>query len=280
MSQIHNRYATVAGHQLFYREAGPARRSRSGAAARVPHQLVHVPQPDSATGRSLPGDRPGPPRLRALSDAPPVEEFDYSFDALTDLTAGLLDALGISRYAMYVQDYGAPIGWRLALRNPDAITAIITQNGNGYDAGFIDSFWKTVWDYQDEQTPNAEAAIRQALTLEVIRWQYLHRCRGRPTLVSPDTWAHDYALLHPPGQRPDPARAVPRLRHQSPAVPATARVPAHQSGAGTGGMGPRRRDLRTRRCARLRRGRATTPRSTYSTAVTSCWRAPATRSRR
>ncbi len=197
MSQIHNRYATVAGHQLFYREAGPA-----DAPVLV---LLHGFPTSSFMFRNLIPQLADRYRVIApdhlgfgLSDAPPVEEFDYSFDALTDLTAGLLDALGISRYAMYVQDYGAPIGWRLALRNPDAITAIITQNGNGYDAGFIDSFWKTVWDYQDEQTPNAEAAIRQALTLEVIRWQYLTGVADE-TLVSPDTWAHDYALLSRPG---------------------------------------------------------------------------------
>ncbi len=197
MSQVHHRYATVAGRQLFYREAGPA-----DAPVLV---LLHGFPTSSFMFRNLIPQLADRYRVIApdhlgfgLSDAPPVEEFDYTFDALTDLTAGLLDQLGVSRYAMYVQDYGAPIGWRLALRGPDAITAIITQNGNGYDAGFIDSFWKTVWDYQDEQTPNAEAAIRQALTLDVIRWQYL---TGVPdeTLVSPDTWAHDYALVSRPG---------------------------------------------------------------------------------
>ena len=79
-------------------------------------------------------------------------------DALADLTQGLLDQLGLTHYAIYVQDYGAPIGWRLALNRRDAITAIITQNGNGYDEGFVDSFWTTVWDYQREQTAETEAA--------------------------------------------------------------------------------------------------------------------------
>jgi pimeloyl-ACP methyl ester carboxylesterase len=74
----------------------------------------------------------------------------------------------------------------------------VSQNGNGYDAGFVESFWKTVWDYQREQTPDTEAAIRQAFTLEATRWQYL---TGVPdeTLVDPDAWAHDYALLSRPG---------------------------------------------------------------------------------
>jgi pimeloyl-ACP methyl ester carboxylesterase len=133
-----------------------------------------------------------------LSDAPSADEFDYTFDALTDLTKGLLDHLGIRRYAMYVQDYGAPIGWRLAMNDPDAVTAVVTQNGNGYDEGFVEGFWKTVRDYQREQTPQTEAAIRSALTLDVTRWQYLTGVADE-SVVSPDTWHHDYQLLSRPG---------------------------------------------------------------------------------
>ncbi|MGY2081497.1 alpha/beta fold hydrolase [Modestobacter sp. SYSU DS0657] len=133
-----------------------------------------------------------------LSDAPPVTEFDYTFDALADLTAGLLRELGVTRYAVYVQDYGAPVGWRLALRDPEAITAIVTQNGNGYDAGFVDSFWAPVWDYARDPNPATEAAIRTALSLDAIRWQYLHGVADE-TVVSPDTWHHDSALVSRPG---------------------------------------------------------------------------------
>jgi pimeloyl-ACP methyl ester carboxylesterase len=194
---VHHRYATVQGRQLFYREAGPA-----DAPTIV---LLHGFPTSSFMFRNLIpalADRYhviAPDHLGfGLSDAPATSEFDYTFDALTDLTAGLLDHLGVTSYAMYVQDYGAPIGWRLALRNPMAITAIITQNGNGYDAGFVDSFWKTVWDFHREHTPETEAGVRQALTLEAIRWQYV---TGVPdeSLVSPDTWHHDFALVSRPG---------------------------------------------------------------------------------
>jgi pimeloyl-ACP methyl ester carboxylesterase len=197
MAKVHHRYATVDGHRLFYREAGPV-----DAPVLV---LLHGFPTSSFMFRNLIPQLVDRYRVIApdhlgfgLSDAPPVEDFDYTFDGLTDLTAGLLGQLGISRYAMYVQDYGAPIGWRLALRNPQAITAIVTQSGNGYDAGFVDSFWKTVWDYQREQTPDTESAIRQALSLEVTRWQYVTGVADE-TLVSPDTWHHDYALLSRPG---------------------------------------------------------------------------------
>ncbi|MEU6208262.1 alpha/beta hydrolase [Micromonospora musae] len=197
MPRVHHRYASVAGHQLFYREAGP-----DDAPVVV---LLHGFPTSSFMFRHLIPDLADRYHVIApdylgfgLSDAPAADEFDYTFEALTDLTAGLLEQLGITRYAIYVQDYGAPVGFRLALRNPEAITAIITQNGNGYEAGFVESFWRTVWNYQEAQTPGTEAAIRQALTLDVTRWQYV---TGAPdeTLVSPDTWHHDYALLSRPG---------------------------------------------------------------------------------
>ncbi len=193
----HYRYATVSGRRLFYREAG-----NPNSPTVV---LLHGFPTSSFMFRDL------IPRLAdtfhviapdhlgfGLSDAPGADEFDYTFDALTDLTEGLLDQLGVSKYAIYVQDYGAPIGWRLALRHPAAITAIITQNGNGYDDGFVESFWTSVWEYQREQTPVTEAAVRTALGPEAIRWQYVAGVSDE-TLVSPDTWLHDAALIARPG---------------------------------------------------------------------------------
>ena len=73
-----------------------------------------------------------------------------------------------------MHDYGAPIGWRLALADPAAVAAIVTQNGNGYEAGFTEAFWKPVREYWRQQNPETEGAIREALTLDAIRWQYLH----------------------------------------------------------------------------------------------------------
>jgi pimeloyl-ACP methyl ester carboxylesterase len=197
MPHVHHRYGTVAGQQLFYREAGP-----DDAPVLV---LLHGFPTSSYMFRNLIpalADRYhviAPDYLGfGLSDAPSAGDFAYTFESLTDLVEGLLDQRGITRYAIYIQDYGAPVGFRLALRHPQAITAIITQNGNGYDEGFVEGFWKTVTDYQRAQTPETEAAIRQALTIEVTQWQYL---TGVPdeTLVSPDSWHHDYDLLRRPG---------------------------------------------------------------------------------
>src|ERR1700730_13454894 len=197
MRTVHHRYLTVDGHRLFFREAGDP-----DAPTLV---LLHGFPTSSYMFRQLIpvlADRYhliAPDHLGfGLSDAPSVEEFDYTFDALTGLTAGLLRALGIDRYAMYVQDYGAPIGWRLALQDPAAISAIISQNGNGYDAGFVESFWKVVWDYQTEQTAETEDAVRQFLTLDATRSQYVTGVADE-TLVDPESWHHDYALISRPG---------------------------------------------------------------------------------
>ncbi|MGW1208272.1 alpha/beta fold hydrolase [Streptomyces sp. NPDC002499] len=197
MATIYHRYATVRGQQLFYREAGP-----QDAPVVV---LLHGFPTSSFMFRDLIpllADRYhviAPDHLGfGLSDAPTVDDFDYTFDALADLTSGLLGQLGISRYAIYVQDYGAPVGWRLALADPAAVTAIISQNGNGYEAGFAEEFWKPVRAYWQEQSPQTEPGVRGALTLEAIRWQYLHGVADE-SLVDPDTWHHDLASVSRPG---------------------------------------------------------------------------------
>jgi pimeloyl-ACP methyl ester carboxylesterase len=197
MPVVHHRYASVDGHRLFFREAGDA----TGPVLVLLHGF---PTSSHMFRQLIPAlaDRYhviAPDHLGfGLSDAPAVSEFDYTFDALTDLTAGLLRSLGIDRYAMYVQDYGAPIGWRLALRDPGAITAIISQSGNAYDAGFVESFWKVVRAYQSEPTDETEAPVRQFLTLDATRWQYLTGVADE-TLVDPECWHHDYALISRPG---------------------------------------------------------------------------------
>ncbi len=197
MTTVHHRYVAVEGRQLFYRDAGPP-----GAPVVV---LLHGFPASSFMFRDLIpmlADQYhviAPDHLGfGFSAAPPADEFDYSFDALAGLTAALLGQLEVTRYAMYVHDYGAPIGWRLALSDPAAVTAIVTQNGNGYEAGFTDAFWKPVREYWHEQNPQTEEAVRAALTLDAIRWQYLH---GVPdeSVVSPDTWQHDFAQVSRPG---------------------------------------------------------------------------------
>lgn len=197
MPPIHHRFAVIDGHQLFYREAGP-----SDAPTLL---LLHgFPTSSSMFRGVLPAlaDRwhlIAPDHLGfGLSDAPTVDEFTYSFDALSELTAGLLRHLGVHRYGMYVHDYGAPIGWRLALRDPESVAAIITQSGNAYQEGFQPGFFRSVWAYWAEQNAQTESEVREALTLDMTRWQYLSGVDDE-SLVDPATWLTDYARLSRPG---------------------------------------------------------------------------------
>ena len=194
---VHYRYATISGRNIFYREAG------AGDAPVV--LLLHGFPTSSYMFRDLVpalADRyhvVAPDHLGfGLSDAPSVDDFDYTFDALTDLTVGLLDHLGITHYSLYVQDYGAPIGWRLAVAAPSAITAIISQSGNAYDVGFVTEFWKPIVAWQQAQNADTEPGVRQYLTLEATRWQYTN---GVPdeSLINPESWHHDYDLISRPG---------------------------------------------------------------------------------
>ena len=193
----HHRYVEVAGRRIFYREAG--------AADAPTIVLLHGYPTSSHMFREL------IPRLASdfhviapdhlgfgLSDAPPVDEFAYTFDALAELTAQFLDAIGVDRYAIYVQDYGAPIGWRLALEDPARVWAVVTQNGNAYEEGFVPDFWAPIWEYAEDANADTEQALRPALDVAAIEWQYTHGVPD-PTLVSPDTWLHDAALVARPG---------------------------------------------------------------------------------
>ena len=198
MTLTHHRTTTVDGLEVFYREAGspelPTIVLLHGfpTSSHMFRNLIplladryHVIAPDHiGFGRSA---------------APSPSSFTYTFDALTDMTERLLDQLGVGRYAMYVQDYGAPIGWRLALRDPDRVTAIVSQNGNAYTAGFVDAFWTGPFAYAaDPGDPDNEAAVRGALTESSTRWQYEHGVTDL-SLVDPDAWTHAQRGLDRPG---------------------------------------------------------------------------------
>jgi len=197
MVQVHHHTIEVDGHEVFYREAGPA-----DAPVLV---LLHGYPTSSFMYRRLIPELAGHYRVLApdhlgfgLSDAPPVEEFAYTFDALAEITAHLLQRLGVTRFAVFVQDYGAPVGWRLALRYGLEVTAVISQNGNAYEEGFAPGFWDPLWAYAAQPGPDTEAPVREALGYDAIRWQYTHGL-AEPDVVSPDTWTHDLALVSRPG---------------------------------------------------------------------------------
>ena len=197
MFPTHHRTVDVDGRTVFYREAGDP-------SAPVLLLLHGAPASSFMFRELIPllADRyhlVAPDYLGlGLSDAPTVDEFHYTFDHLTEVVEGFLTALGIHEFAMYVQDYGAPVGWRLLLRDPARITAIISQNGNAYEEGFVDSFWAPLWRYSVDHDAADETILRDSLTVEKIRWQYTHGLLD-PTVVSPDAWLHDAAQVNRPG---------------------------------------------------------------------------------
>jgi pimeloyl-ACP methyl ester carboxylesterase len=185
-------YVIVEGNRVFYREAGP----KDAPAILLLHGFptsshmfrdlipaladrYHVVAPD------LPGF--------GFSDAPDSKQFRYTFDHLADLIGRFVAAIGLGRYAIYVFDYGAPVGFRLALRDPERITAIITQNGNAYEEGLSEG-WNPIQKYWKQPTGQNRAALRAFLTPEATKWQYLHGVHDE-TLVAPEAYVLDSALL-------------------------------------------------------------------------------------
>jgi pimeloyl-ACP methyl ester carboxylesterase len=189
----HHRYADVMGRRLFYREAG-----RSDTPAVV---LLHGTPASSHMYRNLipaltdryrviAPDYPG----FGHSDVPGTDEFDYTFDTLADHVDALLEQLGVDRFAIYVQDYGAPVGWRLALRHPERIAAVITQNGNAYVEGFVGDAMEPLFAYgRDRSEPNA-SALRDLISPKGLEWQFTHGVSD-PSVVDPDAALNAHAAV-------------------------------------------------------------------------------------
>lgn len=196
-SVTHYRTATVEGLDVFYREAGDP------SAPTI--LLLHGFPSSSHMFRQLLaslGDRYhliAPDHIGfGLSAMPSVTEFEYSFDRLTQITEGLIDQLGIDHFALYIHDYGAPIGLRIASRHPERVTALITQSGNAYMEGFT-PFWDLLFAHAKDRPAN-EAAVRKVFTLDTTRWQYTHGVPAdRLDRIAPDAWLMDQAGLDRPG---------------------------------------------------------------------------------
>ncbi|SKC36083.1 alpha/beta fold hydrolase [Plantibacter cousiniae (nom. nud.)] len=198
MVTVHHRTVSVDGLDVFYREAGPADAPVLLLLHGYPsssHMFRHLIPALAGQYRVIAPDHIGFGR----SSAPSVDEFEYTFAALAGVTGRFLSTIGVTQYTIYVQDYGAPVGWRLALNDPTAVVAVISQNGNAYEEGFVPSFWDPIWADDAERTTETRDALRPALGREAVEWQYTHGVPD-PTTVDPDAWEHDLALLARPGQ--------------------------------------------------------------------------------
>lgn len=194
------RYRTVKidGLDIFYREAGDP-----GKPAIL---LLHGFPTSSHMFRNLipklakdyyvvAPDYPG----YGYSSAPKISEFNYTFENLTDVIEKFVSSVGIKKYSLYVQDYGAPIGYRLAVRSPEKVSALIVQNGNAYEEG-LREFWKPFKAYWKEQTPENAKTLLGFLTLDITKWQYTHGTRN-PGGITPDNWTVDQYLLDREGNK-------------------------------------------------------------------------------
>jgi pimeloyl-ACP methyl ester carboxylesterase len=182
--------------EVFYREAGPPDAPVILLLHGFPtagHMFRDLIPELAGRYRVIAPDLPG----FGNTVSPPRGAFTYSFDGLAEVMAGFVDALGLSRYALYIFDYGAPVGLRLAMRFPERVTAIVSQNGNAYLEGFSDAWepWQAYW---RDPTPENREACRDSLAPETIRqWQYFNGADR--TRVSPDGYTLDIAYLSRPG---------------------------------------------------------------------------------
>jgi pimeloyl-ACP methyl ester carboxylesterase len=187
---------TVGNVEVFYRQAGPADAPVILLLHGFPtasHMFRDLIPQLSGHYRVIAPDLPG----FGNTKAPPRGSFEYTFDNLARIIDGFVEALGLDRYALYVFDYGAPTGYRIALAHPERITAIISQNGNAYLDGLSDAWgpWQTYW---REPTAAHREACRESLSPQTIRdLQYLHG--ADPNRVSPDGYMLDIAYMARPG---------------------------------------------------------------------------------
>lgn len=203
---VHNEtavsYHTVAvdGVKIFYREAGPKNAPTVLLLHGFPtssHMFRNLIPKLADRYHVIAPDYPG----YGQSDQPAMDKFTYSFDNLAAVVDKFTTQIGLTKYAMYVQDYGAPIGYRLASAHPEKISAIVVQNGNAYVEGIDNPFWDPVKAFWNDKSEANAAKLRPVLELSATKWQYTEGFRDPENHVSPDTWMLDQAYLDRPGNK-------------------------------------------------------------------------------
>ncbi len=197
IARIAHRHVDVAGVRVFYRESLP---ERAGAPVLLllhgfpsaSHQFRRLIDVLGARYRLIAPDYPG----FGHTEAP--DGFTYSFDRLADVTEGFVQSLGLTRFVMYVFDFGAPVGFRLAGRHPEWVAGLVVQNGNAYEEGLSDGARDFI--ALRPETPGAEQTVRKLLTLEGTRGQY-ETGVGDPATIAPDGWTLDQHFLDLPGRK-------------------------------------------------------------------------------
>lgn len=192
----HYRTATIDGVKMFYREAGPADGPVVLLLHGFPtssHMFRNLIPLLADKYRVIAPDYPG----FGESDSPDRSKFAYTFGRYADMVDTLMGQLKASKYTMYVMDYGAPVGFRLALKHPDRVSGMIVQNGNAYDEG-LREFWDPIKAYWADGSEQHRKALLTLFKLETTKFQYTDGVKDL-SRISPDNWVHDQALLDRPG---------------------------------------------------------------------------------
>lgn len=188
----------IDGLTIYYREAGDPSRPTVVLLHGFPTSSVMFRNliPDLAERyHVIAPDYPG----FGGSDAPSTDQFNYTFDTLTNVVETFLEAKSVGNFTAYVMDYGAPVGYRLFERNPERIDGFIIQNGNAYEEG-LEDFWNPVRALWNDPSQEKRDALREFLKIDATEWQYTHG-QPSPELIAPDAWRADQLLLDRPGNQ-------------------------------------------------------------------------------
>jgi pimeloyl-ACP methyl ester carboxylesterase len=194
-------YKTVKidGLDIFYREAGTKNADTILLLHGFPtssHMFRNLIPALSDKFHLVAPDFPG----FGSSSMPGVDEYDYTFDSIAEVIDRFTEKLDLKRYSLYLMDYGAPVGYRIAVKHPERIVSLIIQNGNAYEEG-LREFWDPIKAYWKERSTENAAALRDSLlTIEATKWQYTNGVRN-PETIAPDNWFNDQYLMDRPGNK-------------------------------------------------------------------------------
>ena len=199
INRIFHRTMKIDGLDIFYREAGPKDANTILLLHGFPtssHMFRNLMHMLSDRFHLVAPDYPG----FGSSSMPSIEEYNYTFDSIAEVTDSFTEKLGLNKYSLYMMDYGAPVGYRIAVKHPERVESLIVQNGNAYEEG-LREFWDPIKAYWKEKSKeNADVLRDSLLTIEATKWQYTNGVRN-PETIAPENWFHDQYLLDRPGNK-------------------------------------------------------------------------------